>query len=124
MINRLVGQWDLLPDPDRALGWRGLTARFASGKMVVSDGRAGPAGSAPGPQVSGVEECGQGDQRDVDGGQVAGEPPGQVNVGDRAPLGAQPLGDLGERAAEPVPGEDQRLRRDHTGGNARAGSVR
>jgi hypothetical protein len=46
---------------------------------------------------------GQADERDVDGGQVVSEPPRQVDVGDRAPLGAQALGDLGERAAEPVP---------------------
>ena len=59
-----------------------------------------------------MEESGQADQRDVDGGKIASEPPWQVDVGDGAPLGAQPLGDLGERAAEPVPGEDQGLRRE------------
>ena len=57
------------------------------------------------------------DQRHVDSRQIVGEPARQVNVRDRATLGADPLSDLRERAPEPVRREDQALASDDTGGD-------
>ena len=45
--------------------------------------------------------------------QVAGEPCWQVDVGDRTVLGAERLGNIGERAAESIGREDQAFRSDH-----------
>src|SRR5690242_21365626 len=77
-----------------------------------------PGGSAAVPKISRMEESSQADQRHVDGGKVAGEPPGQVDVGDGTVLSAQALGNLGERTAKAVPSEDPTLRRNHSGSDA------
>lgn len=60
-----------------------------------------------------MQVYGQKEKRRVDSWQVAGEPAWQVNVGDRSFFGAEPLGQVGERAAEAVGGKDQALARDH-----------
>ena len=60
-----------------------------------------------------MEVSGEQDQRNVDRRQVMSKPAGQVEICDRAPLGADTLGDLRQRTAEPVRGEDQSLARDH-----------
>jgi hypothetical protein len=44
-----------------------------------------------------VEVSGEEDQRDVDRGQFVGEPAGEVDVGNRCALGADALGEIGER---------------------------
>jgi hypothetical protein len=62
-----------------------------------------------------VEERGHQDQRHVDGRQVMGEPAWQIDVGDRCLLGAEMLGDISERAAEAVTGENQGFGCDDTG---------
>jgi CubicO group peptidase (beta-lactamase class C family) len=60
-------------------------------------------------QVSSMEVSSERDQRNVDRGQVVGEPPRQVDVRDGAALGAEALCDIGEGAAEPVRREDRGL---------------
>ena len=47
-------------------------------------------------EIPRMEVCGEKDQRHVDGGQVAREPAGQVDVRDRAALGADAFRDLGQ----------------------------
>jgi hypothetical protein len=61
----------------------------------------------------------QGEERNMDGRQIAGEPCWQVDVGDRTVLGAERLGNIGERTAESVGREDQALRSDHSGRDGR-----
>ncbi len=51
----------------------------------------------------------------MDGWQVSGEPARQVDVGNRCLFGAEMIGDVGERAAEAVAGEDQGLGCDDAG---------
>jgi hypothetical protein len=50
-------------------------------------------------------------------GWFVAEPVRQVDVGDRAALGADALRDLRQRAWEPVRGEDQALAGDHSCGD-------
>ncbi len=59
------------------------------------------------------------DQRDVDRGEVVGEPAREVDVCDRAVLGADPLREMSEQAAEPVGGEYQSLCSDYSRGDRR-----
>jgi len=53
-----------------------------------------------------VEVSREHDERDVNGGQVMGQPARQVDVRDRARLGPEALGNIGERAPETVGHED------------------
>ena len=55
------------------------------------------------------------DEWDVDGGQVMGEPARQVDVGDRAIVGPEALGNLGKRASESVGRKDHGFAGDNAG---------
>ena len=55
------------------------------------------------------------DERDVNGGQVMGQPARQVDVRDRARLGPEALGNIGERAPETVGHEDHGFASDNAG---------
>jgi hypothetical protein len=60
-----------------------------------------------------MEECRQDDERGMDRRQIMGEPPWEVDVGDRATLSPEGGGKLGEGTAESVRREDQALAADH-----------
>ena len=60
-----------------------------------------------------MEECTQDDERGMDRRQIVGEPPREVDVGDRAAASPEEVGKLGEGTAESVRREDQALAADH-----------
>ena len=60
------------------------------------------------------ESCDE-DERDVDRGQIVGEPPRQEDVGHGTVFGSERFGNIGQRTAEAVRGEDQTLAADHHG---------
>jgi hypothetical protein len=64
-----------------------------------------------------MEVGSQEDEWHVDSGQVVGEPARQVDVRDRAALGADALSDLRERTPESVCNEDHALASDSPGGD-------
>jgi hypothetical protein len=66
-----------------------------------------------------VEEQCPREERNTDCWPIAGEPRWQVEVGDRTVLGAQRLGNNGERTAESSGSEDQAFRGDHGGRDCR-----
>ena len=71
-------------------------------------------------KVAAVQVRGRGEKGNVEGGKVVSEPARQPDVGHRAVRGSEALGELGERAAEPVCREDQALASHHRPGQGGA----
>ncbi|HEX6580758.1 MAG TPA: hypothetical protein VF195_07795 [Actinomycetota bacterium] len=66
-------------------------------------------------EIPSVEVRSQEDERDVDRGQGMGEPARQEDVGHGTVFGPERFGNIGQRTAEAVRGEDQTLAADHGG---------